>query len=464
MLIASIVSSFVLIVLLISYFLLKDSFNNNDDYEIKTSAPKWNYIICFVIFALGLGLSISFIPVIILLGEQLIYLSFIIPGTMLGMSGVILLFVLRLQFEAINKDKVYFRRFKTIHEMQIKDIESVALYNKLVGYRITDKNGKFFSASLDTIGCKDLIDTINKRKSFYESQEVVLSEEEIKEKEILSQIGKEFRNNSNLYKKKQITKLSFYFGFNFVIVVAICIGLYFWISLGLALIIFSLWVPNIFIFGYLLSKVGHSLDDELKHDDAWLVGKHKFDNINVKGTSKQEFKKIAKFFGSIVASGLILGSFMIIISSFQKLASEDNLIQVTGEFEYCRSAGRLPFSIGLKDDKTEYRVVYDSCFDYSFEKEIATGDIITIFVEKGETPTSIDYQGRTGYLHAYVVKSGVKVYLSYEACLKEYQETKKLMDAISIGGFSASGVGIIGLGVSYGVYKSKSKKETIEVK
>ena len=429
MLIASIVSSFVLIVLLISYFLLKDSFNNNDDYEIKTSAPKWNYIICFVIFALGLGLSISFIPVIILLGEQLIYLSFIIPGTMLGMSGVILLFVLRLQFEAINKDKVYFRRFKTIHEMQIKDIESVALYNKLVGYRITDKNGKFFSASLDTIGCKDLIDTINKRKSFYESQEVVLSEEEIKEKEILSQIGKEFRNNSNLYKKKQITKLSFYFGFNFVIVVAICIGLYFWISLGLALIIFSLWVPNIFIFGYLLSKVGHSLDDELKHDDEWLGRKHKFDNINVKGTSKQEFKKIA-----------------------------------TGEFEYCRSAGRLPFSIGLKDDKTEYRVVYDSCFDYSFEKEIATGDIITIFVEKGETPTSIDYQGRTGYLHAYVVKSGVKVYLSYEACLKEYQETKKLMDAISIGGFSASGVGIIGLGVSYGVYKSKSKKETIEVK
>ncbi len=464
MLIASIVSTFVLIVLLISYFLFKNRFNYNDDYEIKTSVPKSNYIICYIAFALGLGLSISLIPVTLLLGEQLIYLVFIIPGAMLGVFGIMLLFVLRLQFEAINKDRIYFRRFKTIHEMQIKDIESVALYNKLVGYRIIDKNGKFFSVSLNTIGCKELIDTINKRKSSYESQEIVLSEEEIKEKEILSQIGKEFRDNSELYKKKQITKLSIYFGFSLLLIVAVCVALYFWVSPKLALIILVLYTPNIFLFGYLLSKVGHSLDDELKHDDEWLGRKHKFDNINAKGTSKQEFKKIAKFFGGIVVGGIILGSFMIVIGSFQKLASEDNLIQISGEFEYCRSAGRLPFSIGLKDDKTEYRVVYDNCFDYSFEKEIAIGDIITIFVEKGETPTSIDYQGRTGYLHAYVVKSGVKAYLSYEACLKQYQETKKLMDAISIGGFSASGVGIIGLSVSCGVYKSKSKKETIEVK
>lgn len=273
-----------------------------------------------------------------------------------------------------------------------------------------------------------------------------------------------FRGNSELYKKKQITKLSIYFGFSLLLIVAVCVALYFRVSPKLALIILVLWTPNIFLFVYLLSRISSSLRDELKHDDEWLGRKHRFDNINVKGTSKQEFKKIAKFFGGIVAGGIILGSFMIVIGSFQKLASEDHLIQVTGEFEYCRSAGRLPFSIGLKDDKTEYRVVYDSCFDYSFEKEIATGDIITIFVEKGETPTSIDHQGRTGYLHAYVVKSSVKVYLSYEACLKEYQKTKKLMEAISIGGFSASGVGMIGLGVSYGVYKAKSKKETIEVK
>ena len=282
MLIASIVSSFVLIVLLISYFLFKDRFNNNDDYEIKTSVPKSNYIICYITFALGLGLSISFIPVTLLLGEQLIYLAFIIPGAMLGVFGVILLFVLRLQFEAINKDKVYFRRFKTIHEMQIKDIESVALYNKLVGYRIIDKNGKFFSVSLDTIGCKELIDTIEKRKSSYESQEVVLSEEEIKEKEILSQIGKEFRNNSDLYKKKQITKLSIRFGFSLLLIVAVCVALYFRVSPKLALIILVLWTPNIFLFVYLLSRISSSLRDELKHDDEWLGRKHKNDKARVK--------------------------------------------------------------------------------------------------------------------------------------------------------------------------------------
>ena len=102
-------------------------------------------------------------------------------------------------------------------------------------------------------------------------------------------------------------------------------------------------------------------------------------------------------------------------------------------------------------------------FDESFDNEIPVGTLISVYIDPNRDPISINYEGRTSWTYAYIVKTDSKEYLSYDGYLKAFNNNKQ----VGVNGFivcvSILGLSILATGISFVVYKTRSKKETIDV-
>ena len=477
MLIAAIVilSFFVLayIGILIFHFLdLK-----KDDYEYIVRAPKLTTIVAhaFYIF-INIGISAGAV-VLMALVENDTYGGLIFLVLFLGSLSLLLLIVVIFPFVAVKEKSIYKRTLFTIKVIKIEDVRSVDYYK--AEHYIVLKNGSRITVNAGSDNAEELLKLVRDRKAgkIYslnpnniEQTDTPNDVQNLEEKEeiiTLTQIGKEFRENFPNYKRKQMIISVGGVSSIILIIAGGCLAFFlkdkkpFWVFLLVGCVFLLLMFIGIFF------KIVNNLDKELQHDDEWLGNKHKFDDIRVKGCAKKKFKNLLPVLivFAVCSSGVgaICG-----VEGNRKPVSQSRLVEVTGEFEYIRNSGDRfedELSIGLKGDVTEYRIssVDYPFFDLSFKTEVSVGDTVTIYIDSTRKPNSINYEGRTQWNYAYAVSANAKDYFTYEKYLDAFNKNQQGTIIAFIVCASISGLCLLGIGVSFVAYKTRSKQETIEV-
>lgn len=476
MLIASII---VTAFLLIGYVgaLIFSSKKDKTKYEFKAKSPKSLLIFAnFSFFLFGLGLSALSIVLSAANVEKKYSLPFILSGVFFGLITLLLIFLTLFNFVAIRGSTIYVRNFIRIREYKIDDVESIDFFRNT--YSVVGKNFGF-NLSERSPKSKEIIHLIRKRKDgkIYSLGVNTLEENTTQLHEsdnnsdrttILSEIGKEFRNNFPRYRRNQLLGIGMIM-LSFVLIYAGAI-LFLSIYSNRYEYLISLFIIVPLIIGFLFTffRIKENLNKELEHTDEWLGNKHKFDNKKVKGAAKnQHFGRFLVLIICAVGLALIGALFGVIVFE-QKPVPQSRLTLVTGQFEYTRAItnkNSTDYAIGLKNDTTEYRISAASYqfFDRSFDTDVSVGDVVEIYIDSEGKPASLDYNDRTSWTYAYTIKDDVKEYLSYDNYITGFKKDRSLGVIVFVVCCSISALCAIGIVVSYLVSKSNSKKETIEV-
>jgi len=477
MLIAAIVilSFFVLayIGILIFHFLdLK-----KDDYEYIVRAPKLTTIVAhaFYIF-INIGISAGAV-VLMALVENDTYGGLIFIVLFLGSLSLLLLIVVIFPFVAVKEKSIYKRTLFTIKVIKIEDVRSVDCYK--CEHYIVLKNGSRITVNAGSDNAEELLKLIRDRKAgkIYslnpnniEQTDTPNDAQNLEEKEeriTLTQIGKEFRENFSNYKRKQMIISVGGVSSIILIIAGGCLAFFlkdkkpFWVFLLVGCAFLLLMFIGIFI------KIVNNLDKELQHDDEWLGNKHKFDDARVKGCAKKKFKSLLPLFIVVAACSSLIGV-ICGVEGNRKPVSQSRLIEATGKLEYFRNSGdkfEEEYAIGLKDDITEYRICsYDSSpFDSSFKTEVPIGDVVTILIDSTRKPASINYEGRTQWNYAYAVSAKGKDYFTYDNYLSGFNKNQQETKVVFVVCVSITGLCLLGIAISFALYKARSKKETIDI-
>ncbi len=474
------ITSIVILSLLILGFIIiivLTKYPKDKEFEIRTKTS--NLVIglayfCFFIF--GIGLSVVSLAEILSTGEKSNNLVFVIIGGGFGLFTLLLVLLVHSRFEAIKGDKIYVRRFLKIRIFDIKNIRTID--STVDGdYSVTGVPVFAFNIDKHTIGAEQFINLLKERSSKLFTEEAnneketdgVLIDAQDKESEVLSELGREFRENYPKYKKKQLTgELIVYAIFLLAFLGGGLIG-YFSTKNARWLVVTFLCIPLFFVFLVAFSLTRKNYGKELEQDDRQLGYRHRFENKKVKGAAKHSFIVSLVFACMFGITSLLMGLIIGIPSLSSSPVKQENLVMVSGEFEYMR---RIPnsrygdnYAIGLKNDSTEYRIssMDYEFFDKNFKNEVVTGTIVSIYINSNRDPISINYEGRTSWTYAYIVKTDSKEYLSYDGYLKAFNNNKQ----VGVNGFivcaSILGLSILATGISFIVYKTRSKKETIDV-
>ena len=472
MLIPSIIS---LAVIALGYFLSLFLANRqkNNDYEIMTSASRPIKILAHVIFFFG----VFFVVVLILFYSLPIErngteIAFLIIGDMFAVLGLLLVYLILVQYEAIKGDTVYIKRFIKVKEIKVEDITSADITG--LGYVIITKNGGGFTMSVGTRRSSELVEKIKERKEgkLYSINPDIPSpkaEEGAGEMETaLSKIGKDFRNMVPKLKKNALiffvvsTILDVVLGVACLVLVSLLDnGSFKFICFIVVLAMAVMFL--VFVFSYF--KGQSNLKKDLGHDDEWLGNKYRFMSLSVKGAAKARYKRtLTNCIVFASASGL-LAALTGLISSFQKMPiPESDMVLVSGELEYVRYANR-DIVIALKSDPVEYRInsIYTREVDWSFETEIAAGDHVEALVYTKKDPVSFKYGDKTAWTHIYSLSTDSKTYFSYEGYVKANERNADLGMIFCYAFSAGTVVSLVAIPLSYSKYKTQSKQETIEI-
>ena len=479
MLIAAII---VLIVLILAYIALNIYFLFFDkkDYEIRT---KLNILTIgcfhalFIVFGLGMSSLSIYVYAVQEINEGTI--PFLYVGAGAGLFFLAFIWPFNSYFDAIKGDKVYIRRFFKIREINIRDIRTIDSRFDGSTY-ITEKNGFAFSVSNRALNREEFVKTINERngeKIFsldpnspqpLTQKDEPLVIDETHEKEILSDIGKRYRENYNLYRKKYIIKCNLIFFIIFSILLGGSIALTILFRELICYMLLGICLISLLVYCYLFPKSLKDLESELKKDDAWLGYKHRYHIKLVKGTAKKRRNinlALCLTFG-------LFGAFACITTWFsgiqQGYVKKENLTQISGEFEYFREfigTSDYKYAIGIKGDTTEYCInTREYAFlDKSFSSEVDTSTKLTISINLKDSGKKTSYKGRNKQTHAYVIKTDEKEYLSYNGYVNAFMMDRQ--GAIVAFSICAS---IIPLSIAWAIielviYSKNSKRETIEL-
>lgn len=475
MLITSIVILSLLILGFIAIIVLT-KYPKDMEFEIRTKTS--NLVIglaYFLFFVLGIGLSVISLVVLLSTGEKSNNVVFVIAGAGGGLLTLLLVYLVHAQFEAIKGDKIYVRRFFKIRIFDIKNIRTIdSTVNG--GYSVTGVPAFAFNIDKHTIGVEQFINLLKERSSKLFTEEANNEKEtdgvsinaQDRESEVLSELGREFRENYPKYKKKQLTGVLIVSAIFLLAFLGGSLIGYFSTKNARWLVVTFLCIPLFFMFLVVFLLIRKNFGKELEQDDRQLGYRHRFENKKVKGAAKHSFIVSLIFTCMFGISSLLMGLIMGIPSLSSSPVKQENLVMVSGEFEYMR---RIPkkydddYAIGLKDNTTEYRIsnMDYKFFDESFDNEIPVGTLISVYIDSNRDPISINYEGRTSWTYTYIVKTDSKEYLSYDGYLKAFNNNKQ----VGVNGFivcvSILGLSILATGISFVVYKTRSKKETIDV-
>lgn len=200
-------------------------------------------------------------------------------------------------FVAIKDENIYYRYLFKINEIKIRDIRTIDV-KKGRGFFVTTINGASFNVSCNDVEKNELLKLINERKN----RETFSLDPNIKtdikksgdgnindyELNILNDIGKRYRENYKIYRRKTLLKYNLLF--------YIILSLFLTFSIALTVIYRDpvCIVPLAFCFVLFVSflliidSYSNNLKKELEHDDAWLGYKHRFDDERVIGNSKRK--------------------------------------------------------------------------------------------------------------------------------------------------------------------------------
>ena len=458
--------------ILVAYFALDKS---KRKYELKTKLPSFLKLLMHVLYFLfGIGFSILAVAVITQTGEKSNNIPFVIIAACFGVFGLFMLFLLESQFEAIDGNRLYLRRFIAIKEIAIDDIRTIDDIGS--GYQISTKNGLAFSIAKIGSGPNELVELIKERKSTssfslapgskdFPSQTDAMTEEE---KEKYADIGRRFREAFPKYRKTQLSVLIVISAS--VTLSAFLVGLLGYIFTKKPVFVFALLSPLVFVFLFLIifSISKSHLDGELDHDDVWLGYKHRFEDKLVKGCAKRKFALAVGLELTLFACSLLVGLISGFAGGFVDPIPQDSLVTINGELEYFRTISERfsdSYAIGLKGDETEYRIdsLYVPYFDVSFKTEVSAGSIVSIWVDPNHESYTISYEGRTASVHAYGVVTGEKEYFSYAGYLTAFEKNKAGSMGMFIGGMAIAGGSAAGVCASFVAFRRRAKQESIDV-
>jgi len=456
MLIASIVS-LVLLATIYTLIIVGGFRLKKNTYELITGSPRWVKVMGNVFIWIGaLMVGSSFLNI-----QHPIVISFLILGDFTAVMGLMFFYFFTMQFEAIKGDSVFIRRFIRIKEIKIKDIAFInAVY---AGYVFACKDGTVFTVSSKTLKVSELIKMIGERmkkndpidsdRPVFEGEETPFSEVG---KQVRAMIPSMKKNSKHLMRSMAVI----------IIVAMTFLAVFAFTTSNKFLMIFAIVgglgisIPIILI----TPAMDKRYDNDLKQDDEYLGKKYLLLSKDVKGAAKRRFKSTLT--GCIVAASCLTFVAVIsgLISSFQKPVETEDLVYVTGEFEYVRRVSD-DYAIGLKGNPVEYRIgsIELNETDRSFKEELHAGDTIYLYVDGTRENASISYQDKTAWNYAYVLKTDSKTYLTFEGYLRANESNRRLGFLMC---YICSGVAALSLGaivVAYAKYKSDAKKERIEL-
>ena len=475
MLIASVIS---LIVLALGYFFTRfiaHRQQKNNDYEIMTSPSRGSRVLAHIFYFFGLFFLVVLVLFYVLPTKRNgTEIAFLFVGDLVAVLGLLLVFVIYVQFEAIKGDTVYIKRFIKVREIKIADITSADLTG--LGYVIITKNGGGFTMSAGTLRSAELVEKIKERKEgklFSINPDIPSPKEEEgaeKEETALAKIGKDFRNMvPKLKKNALITFLVNTIACLLLGVVCLVALIYFFDNEGyprfICLVLIAAMVLTALVSVFSFFKGQSNLTKDLEHDDEWLGNKYRFVSLSVKGAAKLRYKKTLTSC-IILASALgFLAALTGLISGFQKMPiPESDMVLVSGELEYVRYANR-DIVIALKSDPVEYRInsINTREVDWSFETEVSAGDHVEALVYTKKDPVSFTYGDKTAWTHIYSLKIDSKTYFSYEGYVKSNARNADLGMIFCYAFSGGTAVSLIGIPLAYSKYKTQSKQETIEI-
>ena len=459
-------------ILIFHYFDLK-----KNDYECIARLSKRLAIlahVCHVVICIGGSTGAVFLIAFV---ENDTYGGLIGCLIFFGILTILLVIIAVFPFVAIKGNEIYKRTFIRIKSFKIEDVKNI---DCCIGdYVIVLKNDIRISVSAGSKEAENLIKLIWDKKAgkIYLSNPNIVEQkeplndvqnpEEKEERITLTQIGKEFRDNFPTFKRKQLIANLVSTSVIMLILAGGCLTFFLTNKKPKWLIMLIGCAVILLFFVVMIFRANSNLDKEMQNSDEWLGNKHKFDDGRVKGSAKKKFKSslpvLIAFAVGCSVIGVICG-----VEGNLKPVSQSQLVAVSGEFEYIRNSGdslQDELAIGLKGDVTEYRISSTdySFFDLSFKKEVSVGDMVTIYIDSTRKPNSVNYEGRTQWIYAYAVSANAKDYFTYDNYLVAFNKNQLATKIAFIVCVSTAGSCLLGIGASFAVYKSRSKKETLEV-
>ena len=440
-------------------------------YELELRFPLLLKIMAHGCFLVGVGFSILAVVVISLTGEKSNNLPFVFVGGGLGIMGLFFVFLVHSGFEAIDGDTIYIRTFFRIRALPIEDVRTIDDVGR--GYQIMFKGGRGISIVKEARGADRFVEMIKERKSNpvfslspnskgFDPKEVFSPEE----CEQLDEIGKRVRADfSKRQKRLRVAMVAIFLGMT---ALAIGVGLSMYLTSKKPIWILLMISPLLFFFPILaiFSIIKSNLETDVEHDDSWLGYKYRFYDKRVKGCAKQKLVLHLSLSISLLGCALLTGLISGFAGGFVNPVAKEELALVSGELEYFRVISDRydhSYAIGIKGDVTEYRIdsMYVPYFDAGFAQEVSTGTVVEVFVKAGYDPISIEYEGRTGWTHAYGVRTLSKNYFTFEDYQTKFEQNRIGSIAVFAVGLSISALCIVWIGISRYHYSKDSKKETL---
>lgn len=458
----------ILISLYIFITIYAKKLNEKEKYEFKTyPTKKLTILINLLFFGIGIGLILLSFVLLLIERYQKGYLIITSVGGGFGLLALLVHYSIHVQYDAIQGGYLYYRRFTKLNTLLINEIHSIEIVGASIVI-ITNSGGKLTIDS-HTGGAIELFERIKTRISdliynynSYIPEERKPNEEETriqleKEKETLSLLGQEYRNNYNTVKKNYIISMSSLL--LCISLILVLLSIYFR-SIILGVISAILIVIIIFVG---IVKPLSTKKEELKNSDEWLGYNYRNCSKKLKGASKQRLKKNLIFVSISFIITLGIAILYLTLSSSKPLDKEI-LKEVDVQVEY-REKSKDYIHLGLKTYKTEYRVAsYALAYlEDSFLEEINPGDIITILIDPKEQLKGMTANNRTAWAYTYGIKTNDKTYLSYDEYVEGFTKHNTLGKALGYVSLSISLI-YLGFGIaSIYLYKKDSKEETIEL-
>lgn len=299
MLIAAIVSLIVLILLcafLDIYFLLIEKKN----YEVITRHDASTIVAMHLPFILcgPVMLSVA-IYAYASQGVNNGNVPLLYVGATAGLIMLCFLYPFLSYFDGIRDNTIYARRFFKIRLINIKDIRTIDEYFD-GSFLITEINGFTLTIGRTIQHREAFLKLLNERKGNTFSlnpnietnvKNILKSMDDYDEREtqILTDIGKRYRENYRSYRKKQIIKLSVITSIIFAGWLAGSIAitlLYFKDLIGQVLL--GLCIFSIIVYAICFKKYLDRLEKQLQQDDRWLGYIYRFKDKRVVGTAKKK--------------------------------------------------------------------------------------------------------------------------------------------------------------------------------
>lgn len=410
------------IVLIITYILFicyatkkRKALDNNNDYTFISSYPKFYYKFGFVFLAITLILHILSIVFYAINHYDTMWILFAI-GSSFGLIVIIYYYDLLLNYEAINGDYLYVKRFIKTKKIYIYDIEKIIFNGQLI--TVTNKNNKrLFIMDVNSVGTDKIIEyvdgklkNVGKNLFMTDYKNFAMSTAELVEdaEAIYKKIGKEYKNL--LPKKIRFTRI---IACLLIVLITIINALLFIESKESGFI--YLWVLSLICVLIFSSNFVSKYKKEKKTSSLNLGKKYYYRNKNVVGSSDYKYNVKRRNTTALSVICFLIAFMIGSICLFTSHTKESELILVSGTIEYTsfeKEEENQKIIIALKETDAEYIISGLSLRKLekeAFLDEIKEGQLIYLNVDK-------EYKDKKGLID----KSKTKRTFVYEVYTQEY--------------------------------------------